>query len=455
MLKIEQDQRPIYNGRPSGRTGPPITIYHQAFAKLKAALRDLTTVVDEARENRLRNTTKLHRAAMEIYDSEEERCKEVIPHLERLLDINLIQKRAVHIDKRATSAEEAVDGAETKAVIALVEFKNEFDGGDCGLQTALRLRKYLAEDALCIFICHNLQALVICLVQYEPIRNASCCPCITMSVAGPYITFGGAILVDSFTVEPFTEYICLGGDPYTEERTALHAQIFAAVSQALFDLKVYYRNLEPTVTPMPYRLFPNPTYLSNKPSQKLTFTSRFHYEGRLSDDYARSLFRANYGEGEMEEEVLVKFCEHYHADGHRKVAAANYAPKLFYCEQILGGVIMVVMKFIDGSNSHYRFKHQVLPPKILDDVRNAVNELHDATLVFGDLRRPNIIIHKTSDGERAMLVDFDWVGQDGEARYPASLNDTGSIIWPAGVKPSGIMRMEHDDEMIKNLVSGR
>ena len=86
MLKIEQDQRPIYNGRPAGRTGPPITIYHQSFAKLKAALRDPTTVVDEARENRLRNTAKLHRAAMEIYDSEEERCKEVIPHLERLLD---------------------------------------------------------------------------------------------------------------------------------------------------------------------------------------------------------------------------------------------------------------------------------------------------------------------------------------------------------------------------------
>ena len=92
---------------------------------------------------------------MEIYDSEEERCKEVIPHLERLLDINLIQKRAVHIDTRATSAEEAVDGVETKAVIALVEFKNEFGSGDCGLQTALRLRKYLALHAVCSLVCHN------------------------------------------------------------------------------------------------------------------------------------------------------------------------------------------------------------------------------------------------------------------------------------------------------------
>ena len=259
--------------------------------------------------------------------------------------------------------------------------------------------------------------------------------------------------MDMFTVEPFTEYIFLGEDPCTEERTALHARMFAAVSQALLDLKIYYRNLEPQDTPVLYRLFPNPTYFGDQPLQKLTFTSRFHYEGRLSDDYSRSLFRANYSEGEEEpEEVLVKFCEHYHAEGHRKVAAANYAPRLFFCEQLLGGVTMVVMKFIHGSNAHYRFELEVLPPKILDDVRNAVNELHHASLVFGDLRRANIVIYKTDDGERAMLVDFDWVGLHGQAEYPASLNDI-DIKWPAGVEPSAIMMMEHDDEMFKKLVS--
>ena len=62
---------------------------------------------------------------------------------------------------------------------------------------------------------------------------------------------------------------------------------------------------------------------------------------------------------------------------------------------------MVVMKFIDGLNSHYRFELEVLPPKILDDVRNALNELHNASLVYGDLRRPNILIHKpTTASER-------------------------------------------------------
>jgi hypothetical protein len=259
--------------------------------------------------------------------------------------------------------------------------------------------------------------------------------------------------VEVFTVESFTEYIFLGGDPYTEERTAHHARIFAAVSQALLDLKEFYRKLKPKATPVLCRLFPSPTYIADKKPQKLIFTSRLDckLEGRQSNDYRRTLFRATYGEGKSEEQVLVKFCERYHGPGHQLVAAANYAPELFFCEQILGGVTMVIMKFIDGLDSHYRFAHEELPPNILNDVNNAVKELHKAGLVFGDLRRPNIIIYRTGDSERAMLIDFDWVGDDGQARYPATLNDSGVIKWPTGVKPSAIMRKEHDMDMIEYL----
>ena len=153
LLNVEQDRHPIYNGRPAGRRGPPVTIYHPSFAKLKAALREPTMVVDEARENRLRNTVKLHLAATDIYDSEEERCKKVIPLLERLLDIDLVREPSVYIGKRLFTldaiAEEAVCGAEIKAVVASFKFKNEFGWGGCEVQNALGLRKYLAQDMVC------------------------------------------------------------------------------------------------------------------------------------------------------------------------------------------------------------------------------------------------------------------------------------------------------------------
>ena len=54
--KIEQVERPIYNGRPAGRRDPPVTIYHKAFAELKEALRDPTNVVDCAEQERVEHT---------------------------------------------------------------------------------------------------------------------------------------------------------------------------------------------------------------------------------------------------------------------------------------------------------------------------------------------------------------------------------------------------------------
>ena len=43
-----------------------------------------------------------------------------------------------------------------------------------------------------------------------------------------------------------------------------------------------------------------------------------------------------------------------------------------------------------------------------------VLKLHDAGFVHGDLRAPNFIV----DGDRLLLVDFDWGGKDGEVEYP-------------------------------------
>jgi hypothetical protein len=43
-----------------------------------------------------------------------------------------------------------------------------------------------------------------------------------------------------------------------------------------------------------------------------------------------------------------------------------------------------------------------------------VKSFHDNGLVHGDLREPNLIC----DGDKIMLVDFDWGGEDGKTSYP-------------------------------------
>ncbi|KAH9039480.1 hypothetical protein EDB83DRAFT_2228374 [Lactarius deliciosus] len=414
-FNIEQDRHLIYNGRPGDKRGPPVTIYHKAFAELKDY-----GILRRAEEKRVDDTARLFTAATDIYETEAERFDAMIPHLETLLDIAPVTKPGFRSNKTdfepdaiAVQAINDETHGRKEAIIGHVEFENDCGvRGHCEIRNALKLRKHLAQE------------------EYEEIRNASCCPCITVSIAGPYINIGGAILVDVFTVESFTGYIYLGGNPYAQESILHMARVFAAVSQAFLDLK----------------RFPRPQAAAYS---SLTFRSRFEPEGRESGNYQQSLFRAAYGN----KGVLVKFCQRYHGDAHHLVAAAHYAPELFFCERIQGGVTVVIMKFITGQNAHYhRFKDsKLLPPDILDDVKSAVRVLHDAGIVFGDLRRPNIVIDTTGERDRALLVDFEWAGQDGQARYPTLLNNTGQITWATGVKRHGIMRKEHDIEMIEYL----
>ena len=151
-FRTEQLERPIYNGRPADRRGPPLAIYHKAFAELKEALRDPTMVVDKAEEERVKHTAKLFLAATDIYDNKDERSESVIEHLQKLLDVTFIARpkakdRSFEPDAIVFApVGNATDRGE-KAIIGCIEFKNELGvGGDCGIQNALGLRKYLAQD---------------------------------------------------------------------------------------------------------------------------------------------------------------------------------------------------------------------------------------------------------------------------------------------------------------------
>ncbi|KDQ49636.1 hypothetical protein JAAARDRAFT_93663, partial [Jaapia argillacea MUCL 33604] len=131
-----------------------------------------------------------------------------------------------------------------------------------------------------------------------------------------------------------------------------------------------------------------------------------------------SLFRAKFGDNI----VLVKFCENYSERAHRKLANSGLAPSLYYCSKIRGGIFMVIMEFVESYDAHHQFIDQQLPQDVMNDVKDAIQQMHDIGLVFGDLRRPNIMVEKAAGtGFRAMLVDFDWAGDHDQAKYPAAL----------------------------------
>ncbi|KAG8741187.1 hypothetical protein FRC10_003232 [Ceratobasidium sp. 414] len=85
---------------------------------------------------------------------------------------------------------------------------------------------------------------------------------------------------------------------------------------------------------------------------------------------------------------------------------------------------------------------------VRENIREALDTLHGADLVFEDLRSPNILVVEAADGKaRRMLVDFDWCDKENVGRYPAGLN-TG-IGWADGEEKGGLMLKQHDVKMFE------
>jgi len=167
------------------------------------------------------------------------------------------------------------------------------------------------------------------------------------------------------------------------------------------------------------------------------------------------------------QKLVIKFVDRYGVDAHQLLADARMAPRLLYCGLLdgrddvrnpgsramgsikggglyIGPTRMVVMEYIEGNSEA---KRASWPNDAREQVKEAVQRLHATQLVFGDLRGPNIIF---SEG-RAFLIDFDWAGKVGEARYPRNLSR--SLRWPAKAEEleMGPILMDHDWFMLDQL----
>ena len=271
-------------------------------------------------------------------------------------------------------------------------------------------------------------------------------------MAGPYIMFSGFIFSDIYVVQPFTDYISLVGTPSgTKARIRHISKYFSIFREGLQALTATYQRLEITesTTQIPAScLIPCPSYKpdSDPPSQPLTLLEKYQ-----TDHY--DLYKAKYGDAS----ALVKFCETYSEDAHRLLAKKDLAPELYYYAKLRGGMKMVVMAYDpDTEDAHRAFNGQDLPSSVIEDVRKAISTLHEKNIVFGDLRRPNVLVKRVQSEDdgggtwRAKLCDFDWTDKEGLGRYSPRLN-TEEIHWAKGVERNGVMEKRHDLVMFELL----
>jgi len=142
-----------------------------------------------------------------------------------------------------------------------------------------------------------------------------------------------------------------------------------------------------------------------------------------------------------------KFTARYYETAHHILADAQLAPRLHFCERVVGNLYMIVMDRVDGKSIWQLQEDRIPVPGVVSKkVEDALNLLHASNIVFGDLRDPNVVyVASKSEGEGegcVMLVDFDWPAKDGEGRYPAMLNPNNA--WSDEVAPHGVMRKCHD-----------
>lgn len=299
----------------------------------------------------------------------------------------------------------------------------------------------------------KLKLIIINSRQNANVLNACCCPTFVLSVAGPRMTIFGAVLVDEFIVQALTETLGLANFPDPIARAQYIATIMVALRTCLQELKPFYRHhVIPAPTPQPNRCWP---WFQKFGDFSLTYTSldllRMRVGGAMYNALARRTGEGT-GDGTASISVKVKYTPQYCEVAHRLLATAGFAPELLHYERLENDWVVVVMKEIAGPN--LESAGIKLPSRAQSDIQAALRLLHKENLVFGDLRPPNVMLYDRQSSSKgleqgAMLVDFDWAGSEGVARYPPSLN-TG-VRWAKGVEEAGFITREHDNEMLQSL----
>jgi hypothetical protein len=277
----------------------------------------------------------------------------------------------------------------------------------------------------------------------------------------------GFVLADIAIQQPLTDFVWLA-NPGNRYQVRKVAQLFHAMKSSLHSLRTYYEQLQPSPTRIPSACLPPYTTFGDE-----TRNTSLKYTGRVAnqqEDLHRVIFYAVTISGHLHEAngrlLVVKFVEQYDHVAHNLLAEVDLAPKLHWCSCIPGGLLMVVMDQVNGKTVVEADLSGSLPPGARKDVRRALNGLHRTGRVLGDLRGPNVMLtgpHLRLDafgqppGERdddqvhAMLIDFDWCGEEGKQRYPENINTKDNIPWHNEVEAGRLISRVHDEHMFERL----
>lgn len=250
-------------------------------------------------------------------------------------------------------------------------------------------------------------------------------PMLLVSLAGfsHMQVYGAAWNGDDFCHDPLTHPLSTLFVPSDPLKTCKKVEVMLqAIRGAVVDLKAYYGDVGKLSGPYFMRDRKLHSVRNLKEKERV-------FEAKLND-----------------QPVVVKFSRCYGEGAHSLLAEKQLAPKIVSVETLPGGWIAIVMEKVLGV---------ALSSRALDDtasssLKEAVETLHDAGFVHGDLRPQNIMW--MTESSKVCILDFDWAGKAGEAFYPCDINMDENCGWHAGVTPGGVIQLEHDRYQLQNIL---
>ena len=244
-------------------------------------------------------------------------------------------------------------------------------------------------------------------IHFQKAHTNQRSPMFLLTAAGPYLlqVFGATWEGDNFCIDPLIPPASLLYVPSDPARGVMVlAKIFRALKSVIGQLPLI------------------PSFPNSGP-----YFRRF---GELELTHVRKtkhlrVFKACVND----KPVILKFSlGQYGLEVHDYLSSQGLAPKIVHAGTLPGGWHVVVMERFSGIS---------LPEKINESQKAYLLQvlacLDSKNFVHGDLRPPNILANNTI----VQVIDFDWAGVQGTARYPATLNMSDFCGWHPDVKRGG------------------
>jgi hypothetical protein len=423
-LQQDRDGR-ILDDRPVPDSVPPASLLYDGFGHFMDIFRHREDVYDLSpkRRNLELAVDNFAELMTVFYNNGDVRKMKGLFALNENLSLNGRNKlAAASIDSTPIHSDGHYNGSHD-AVSCIVEFKNELV--DISSMPLVELTGYVAHS--------HAQSMA----RHEDLYMGWRVPCLGMTIvgklhfsgsldgsdvmyilSGPYVRFYALIFLRGLRVVSLTPALsCIASAGEGDDRKALYAAFSGALDllRRIDEDAKTFLSKPPKIKHLDYS-FP---YISALPkfdgsNEKLHFRIL-----RLHPDVQS--YRLLYIAETLDDKqilVILKFTPRYSIALHAFCAERGHAPVIHGFQTLPGGWFVVAMDYISPISPPVQLSRSPHLTRLLDkwtdDLQKLMQSFHDEGLVHGDLREPNILC----DGEKMMLIDFDWGGQVGKACYP-------------------------------------